>query len=367
MTISATALTIGRDSVNRTSYATASVSPTAGKLCLVGVVNRGAAGSVATLSGCNQTWTQVGHIVWNNILHITVFQAIVANPSAGAITISFGADGQLDCAWSVVEFDGVAGFPIAQFVTGKTAEPFGAQTLTLTLAAFSNPRNAAVGFFGADMNSSGWAGGSGFTVIHSNAVLGESSVLAEFKSSSDTTVDAGSAGGDIALVGIALELNILEEETYIKSAAALEANKERYIKSTSLLSYPENYLKAFTQLEAFRTPYVRFLAGLQAEAGKYVKAIPLLQQSVDIYLKLAVAFPAFPENYVKAEASFSNPLGFSYIRCNVNFAHNGNYLKVKAALVKTPILADLPDGGDANKAGLLSRQYLSLASVKKEV
>ena len=367
MAITATALTINRNSANQSSYSTASILPTAGKFCLVAVVNRGPAASVATLSGCGQTWTQVGHIVWNTFLHITVFKVIVASPSSGAITIDFGADVQLDCAWSVVEFTGLAESPIAQFLTGKTAEPFGAQTLTLTLAAFSHPRNAAVGFFGAEANSNGWAGGSGFTVIHSNSVVSESSVLAEFKSTADTTVDGGSAGGDIALVGIALELNILEENAYLKIGPTLQAVKESYIKTTALMSYPERYLKILPLLEARIEPYMKIAAPLQAEKERYVKFSSLSQAAPEIYMKLALNFPAFPELYLKFAAALVAAPGQQYLRLQVNFAVHASYLKLSVALVKTPILGDLGDDAPANKAGLLSRQYLSLSSVKKEV
>ena len=145
-----------------------------------------------------------------------------------------------------------------------------------------------------------------------------------------------------------------------------EVSQESYVKFSALLSYPESYVKLFAQLEARREPYLRFGAGLQAEAGNYVKFLPALQREVEFYIRFAVNFPPPAEGYLKFAAQFIYQ-GESYLRFNVNFAANASYLKFRAALVTQPIIGDLGDGAPANKVGLLSRQYVSVASVKKDV
>jgi hypothetical protein len=150
------------------------------------------------------------------------------------------------------------------------------------------------------------------------------------------------------------------------TAAASDTTEENYLKTSALLSYPENYLKFFTQLERPITLYMRFQAPLQAEAGRYLKVISTLQREVFPHIKFAVAFPAPTERYLKV-ASAMQAIDEMYIRFAAQFAMNAEYLKVHATLVKEPIIGESGNSPPANKVGLLSRHYLSVASVKKEV
>jgi hypothetical protein len=145
-----------------------------------------------------------------------------------------------------------------------------------------------------------------------------------------------------------------------------EIEAERYLKASALLSYPEDYLKARAVLERPVDIYMRFVPKLQVETGKYLKAIPTLQREVFPYLKFAVAFPEAPQRYLKA-ASSMQARGDQYIRSFAQFVIHADYVKVRVALSKDPIFIDLGNSAPANKMGLLSRQYLSVASVKKEV
>ena len=148
--------------------------------------------------------------------------------------------------------------------------------------------------------------------------------------------------------------------------SSAEIDAERYLKASALLSYPEDYLKARAVLERPVNIYMRLVPKLQVETGRYVKAVPTLQREVFPYLKFAVAFPEAPQRYLKT-ASSMQARGDQYVRAFAQFVIHADYLKVRVALSKQPIIGDLGNGAPANKVGLLSRQYLSVASVKKEV
>lgn len=111
MAITATAVTNGQGSstADATSYATASVSPTANRLLLLAVANGHTGGTdlvPSSVTGNGLTWVLVTDEDNGANLHISVWRAMGASPTAGAITINFGAT-QHNCLWSLTEFDGV--------------------------------------------------------------------------------------------------------------------------------------------------------------------------------------------------------------------------------------------------------------------
>ena len=94
------------------SYNTASITPGANRLILVAVMNSDVAPvTVPTLSGNGLTYVQVATRDYDTDASparvVTLFRAMGAAPSAGAITIDFGGTNQNGCAWHVCEFDGV--------------------------------------------------------------------------------------------------------------------------------------------------------------------------------------------------------------------------------------------------------------------
>jgi hypothetical protein len=148
--------------------------------------------------------------------------------------------------------------------------------------------------------------------------------------------------------------------------AASETTAENYLKAVALLSYPEEYLKAFALLERPVNLYMRFHLAPQAEAGCYLKAAPLLQRAVDHYIKFELKMPEPTQRYLKSITQMQ-ARGDMYIRCSAQFVIHADYIKVRAALSKQPLVGDIGDGAPPNKVGLLSRHYLSVAAVKKEV
>jgi hypothetical protein len=145
-----------------------------------------------------------------------------------------------------------------------------------------------------------------------------------------------------------------------------EATEDLYLKTEAILSYPEEFFRVFSQMQCKVEIAMRFDASLQVETGDYLKIIPLLEREVLPYVKLEVAFPPASEKYIKARASFAFE-GERYLKAFAMFAINAEYLKLRAALTRTPILDDLGNDPPEGKTGLLSRHYLSVFSVKKEV
>jgi len=154
--------------------------------------------------------------------------------------------------------------------------------------------------------------------------------------------------------------------TVIIPVPSIETTTEDYLKAQPSLSYPEDYLKIGATLAKSVELYAKFHAALQAESGSYLKLSPLLEKRVEPYVKFMVSFPESPQRYIRTAAAFAAEQNV-YIRAAARFASHGDYLKARATLVRTPILTDVPDDGAEGQVGLMSRQYLSLVSVKKEI
>jgi hypothetical protein len=106
-----TTLDSGDSTTDATSIATASISPTGDNLILAAVSSTTASGypNVPTASGNGLTWVRVNRNpgIYGTNKRLTLFRAMGASPSSGAITFDFGGQTQTDFAWSVVEYPGV--------------------------------------------------------------------------------------------------------------------------------------------------------------------------------------------------------------------------------------------------------------------
>jgi len=223
MAIAVTNLTSGSDTDGNSTASTASVTPTGNRLILLSVSSRTGISTqpnTPTATGNGLTWVQINTIYWDTDSSsrktTTLFRAMGASPSSGAISIDFGGQNQTDVLWSVDEVSGMdtsgtnGSGAIVQSVT-NIDEVSGGGTITVTLAAFSDTNNGTFGIFGADTNTTigvplGTVG-SGFTLLAQPANTFE--ILSEWKSTNDTTVDAtfnSAAGGKMG--GIAIEIKI---------------------------------------------------------------------------------------------------------------------------------------------------------------
>ena len=105
-----TAKTMFSSTSNVSSFSTSSITPTANTLLLATVANsKATAADLPTLSGCGLTWVQVATVTWDtsSIKRVTLFRALGASPSAGALTADFGGVAQTGCHICVVEWGGV--------------------------------------------------------------------------------------------------------------------------------------------------------------------------------------------------------------------------------------------------------------------
>lgn len=158
MTIAATSLTSGTDNATTTSYATASISPTTGRMVYLGVGtiqvsgNEAAAAVPSSVTGAGLTWTLVHDEVSTLTgVHESVYRAYASSPSPGAVTIAFAGTKAL-CAWSIVEVDGANtggtnGSSSVVQADGAQNDTGSATDAPVTLAAFADAGNGALAFF----------------------------------------------------------------------------------------------------------------------------------------------------------------------------------------------------------------------------
>jgi hypothetical protein len=136
-----------------TSYVTASITPTANALVLAFVHGTDLTGSAQpTLSGNGLTWVAITTVQFNTIAapegRLTVFRAMGAAPSAGAVTIAFGAVEQNGCSWSIVQATGDVDTSgtngSGAIVQSQTAQIDASINVTVTLPAPIAPGNVPV-------------------------------------------------------------------------------------------------------------------------------------------------------------------------------------------------------------------------------
>src|SRR5215207_6496693 len=107
-----TKLTTGKSTDNVTSYTTAAISPGANRLVLAFVMNIRLVTDTAAqpvLQGNGLVWQVVDSVLVQGDVdrRLTCFRAMGPTPTSGPVTISFGAEAQSRCAWSIFEYDEV--------------------------------------------------------------------------------------------------------------------------------------------------------------------------------------------------------------------------------------------------------------------
>lgn len=205
-------LTNNVDEVDRNSYTTASITPTANNLILLTVVNRSSDSvtTVPTASGNGLTYVQVSSNAYDvsvpSMRTITVFRAMGSSPSTGAITIDFAGVTQTDCLWSVDQFSGIDTSGTngsGAIVQSATAIDANGGLVQVTLSAFGSADNATFGAFGGASTTAVTAG-SGFTLLGAKQSLNNTELGTEWKATNDTTVDATLFAANSG--GIAIEI-----------------------------------------------------------------------------------------------------------------------------------------------------------------
>lgn len=154
---------------------TSSVSPTANRLVIVGVMSwksGGATAATPTVTGASMTWTQIVTVVATmgaSSYRTTLFRSLNAAPGSGQLTIDWGGQSQDNSSSSVDQFSGIdisgsnGANAIVQSATNSSNAS--ATSITFSLAAFTSAANAAYGFAGMDGGGSTFSAGAGFTQL----------------------------------------------------------------------------------------------------------------------------------------------------------------------------------------------------------
>lgn len=215
MPVTEAALTSGASGTDATSYATASIAPTANNLVLAACLNADNEVPVTpTASGGGlSTWVEVRTVTLLGPARrrLTVFRGLSATPTSGALTFDFAGNTQLTCSWSVAQFENVdltgtnGSGAVVQSV--PTVDAFGT-SITMTLAAFGSANNATYGAVIIDDSAEGQTPGGGFTEIHDVPDVDPTLanvLFTEWRNDNDTTVDESSASS-LDRSGIAVEI-----------------------------------------------------------------------------------------------------------------------------------------------------------------
>lgn len=187
MAVSASLLTASGSTTAGSSVATASVTPTANRLVLAFI--HSSDGAATSVTGNGLTWVQIVTAGGTNTEPTTVYRAMGASPSAGAITFNFGGT-QSEFDWVVVEYDGVDTSGTngsGAIVQSNQSEDAGTPTSeTVTLSSAITAGNAVAAAFYHHALEAQTAGG-GYTKLGENAAGGADTLAHEWREDGTTT------------------------------------------------------------------------------------------------------------------------------------------------------------------------------------
>lgn len=229
--ISGSLLAASFSDTDANSYNTASISPTANSLILAAVTNfKSGTPDTPALSGNGLTWVQIGSPVnYDNAgtqQSLSLFRAMGASPSTGAVTIGYSGVTQLGTSWVISQFSGVdtsgtnGSGAIVQSGTA-TVPAAGGTTITVNLAAFGSTDNVGFGAFGLS-GTGPFTVGSGFTSLGTTANTAPASAsMAEWKLN-DNSVDAtiGASGPQLGAIAVEIKAAVVDTSN-IKSVSGV--------------------------------------------------------------------------------------------------------------------------------------------------
>jgi len=170
VTVRVSHLTTGSSAAGAAAYTTASITPTADRPVVVGVVTGGAGiAPTATIAGNGITYAQdtTETRTFNGGYRLTTFTGSNAAPTTGTIVITL-AGAQLVAAWTVFELIDTD-LPIVQ----TDADNGVGTTQDLTLSTFADSENGAVAIYGSSVNTAqSWTPTTGWTAIGSDGADG---------------------------------------------------------------------------------------------------------------------------------------------------------------------------------------------------
>lgn len=217
MPIAVTNLDKGNTLTQATSYLTNSITPAANALIIVSVESLvlGTNPNIPTITGDGITWVQVNTEFDGSQIRITVFRGMSASPTAGALTISFGAQTQHDINWSVEQATGVdiTGTNGSGAVVQSVIATAASTTPSATLAALASVQNVAYGAVAGDAGSPNFVKGTNFTEL-SNQTNSSSGMATEY-GLNQTLVNWTSSNITWAIV--ALEIRVFPDSGLLAS------------------------------------------------------------------------------------------------------------------------------------------------------
>ncbi len=218
-------LTSGSSTTNSSSYTTASISPSAGKLILVAVsfnVFSGVTPTSISVSGCGLTWDQAATIEFSGTsTRLSVFRA-VGTPSAGTLTISQSGGGSIaGCIWQVVEIGQVqtgsnGASALLQTVSNSTTGN-SPNTFNLTLGALSDPTNNGVIAFWTNDVPGTYSPSSGYTELADLTAASSEGAASTYAVPGTTTPGVTQSVDFSDIAGIAFELAYAPNQPTITS------------------------------------------------------------------------------------------------------------------------------------------------------
>jgi hypothetical protein len=180
--VTAIPLTTGSSTTNASSYTTASITPTPGRLVLAAVLATVGSGTTdVTLSGCGLNWVRVTQTT-AAARTVHVFRAM-GTPTAGQLTIT-GASPLTSALWQVTEFNGTDTTGTdgsGAIVQSVAARPGSSTVASVPFPGVVDGANAAYGAVGVAVQEAPVVGGSPWTALGSTTQSGPTSgLLAQF-------------------------------------------------------------------------------------------------------------------------------------------------------------------------------------------
>lgn len=214
MAISVSSVTSGSSTTNATTYATASITPTTGRVLVVVTQMSGIGTDVAsTVAGLSGTWNSITRF-WSSSTAFSI-NAFWCTNYTGTGTLTLGnTDSATHCIWSVFLVDGaeisapiVAGSPVSGISSGSV----GSFSLTLPSPADSNNRPFSGWSYNANTANIALPR-TNWTEIHDNVVSTPSGTLeTQWRSDAHETTASISLdlGTTATIQGLAWEMAIL--------------------------------------------------------------------------------------------------------------------------------------------------------------
>ena len=213
--IAHTLLTSGNNTTNQKIYTTASIAPGPNALITVAVLGHNSTSappSPALSGGGMSEWTVVSSITLDAVgsphKRLTIYRALSATPGSGPLTITWSASVS-NCQWIVSQWDNVdpsgtnGGGAVVQ---SGSASGDATNGLTVSLAGFADPANAAYGVFAVNKNALAVTPGSGFSAIaqQPSNESPNADLQAEW-ATNDNTIDASWTGLNAGGIGVEIK------------------------------------------------------------------------------------------------------------------------------------------------------------------